>query len=100
MVVIRNQFHPGPVLHRAQLAEPLVGQSRGLADLTPLQLAARVRRAVKRSGMHINDFMHGTGLHHTTLRAMETGSIPRPANRLRIEAALTRLEHASNAGAR
>ena len=94
MVVIRNQFHPGPVLHRFAQAEAKVGGGTPLADLAPQQLAARIRAALQRSAMTITDFTLGAGLSKSTIHTIEAGGMPRPLTRQRLERALAAIEAA------
>lgn len=94
MVLIRNQFHPGPVLHRHAAPEPKVddGARLPLGELAPEQLAARVRAACDNAEITVSAFENRGGLTKGMVLVLERGSKPRPGNRVKIEGALLRLE--------
>lgn len=95
MVVIRNQFNPGPVLHRHVAAEQVNdGSRRPIGELEPRQLAARIRAACARADLTVTAFETRGGLTKGMTLVLERGSAPRPGNRIKIEAALARLEAA------
>ena len=91
MVLIRNQFHPGPVLHRFAQAEAKLGD----AEQLPLdELARRIRVGCGKADLSLADFMRGVGRSLASLYRIEKGLKPSVAMRAKLESALRRLEAA------
>lgn len=91
MVLIRNQFYPGPVLHRHVAAEPLVGTPTRLQLCKAL--ARRIRDACAAAKITQREFARRADISSSYLCSLDARDFsPRPETIARIAAVCASIE--------